>query len=424
MINDTYQNNLEKDLNKIYNNLKNNLDISLLDKLKKENEIFLIDSMDKESLIEYYIFDNKVTVDKSHILKYQKYKDARLEQILSLIQKSINYAIKNNLKVPNTTLYIWISDRFPYIDNIQNFPVYVFARPIDLKLPIFPDNTFECLSLDKKYSEQCNDWDYLKKLIINKCKNKTKKKELYFKGTPTTLNNSQIREKLEIITLVNDQLTKHGKINDNFYNYIKYKLNKIKDKSFYNYILSNNYQKKYHDLPLNVTLDAWNKYTPIYSLCEYMYLLNLPGHYQWSNRLKYLFLMKSHVININVKLISEEYTDEKYITFIDYIINKNNYHEIVLKYYRENYNLPVETNQLYMEKNIDEFNKFIRKLSNIYKKLEKERTVKISSRSTKKKTDKINQSFDKINQLTNERIYHYIYTGIVRNAELFDNLKK
>jgi hypothetical protein len=411
MINDNYQKELEKDLIKIYRGLKKNIDINILDKLKKENENFKIYDNEKQSLIEYNIFNNKVSVDELHILNYRKKKDDRLEQLLSLIQKTIDYVVKNNLNVPDTTLFIWISDRFPYtIENIENFPVYVFARPINVKLPIFPDNTFECLSLDEKYSDQCNDWDYLKKLIVNKCQKKTKKKQLYFKGTATTLNNSQIREKLEIISLVNQQISKYGKINNKFIEYIKPKINKIKDKSFYNYILSE-YQKKYTNLPVNVNLDAWKNYKPVYKMCDYKYLLNLPGHYQWSNRLKYLFLMKSHIININVKLISTTYTDEKYISFIDYIVNKNDYEEIVLKYYRQNQNLTVKTNELYMKKNSIEFDKFINKLSEIYAKLEK------------KSNGKINSGFNKINKLTNERIYHYIYTAILLNAELFNNMK-
>ena len=64
----------------------------------------------------------------------------------------------------------------------------------------------------------------------------------------------------------------------------------------------------------------------------------------------------------------------------------------------------------YQQKNNEEFNKFIEKLKKIYMKLDKKSSVN---------DPKIISGFNKMNNLTNNRIYHYIYTAIILNHKLF-----
>jgi hypothetical protein len=405
MIIDSYQKKLESDLNSIFKHYETNFDKSVVESINNDFKLLQqknIQKNNKNPLVIYHIKNNKVIIDNNVRKIYKTEKDDRLEHNLKMLEKTIEYAQKNNLEVPDTSLYFWISDRFPYnVKNIDQFPIFLYSRPEDIKFPIFPDNTFECLTLDKKYSAQCIDWDKTKDIINDKCdlnkktKKKVKKNELYFKGTATTLENTQIREKLEIISMIKNRKN------------IKNKINKIDDKSFEKNMTKLNYK----NLPLNISLDAWMNYSPIYDLCNYLYLLNLPGHYPWSNRLKYLFLMKSHIINVNVKYIGEDYEDTKYISFVDYIVNKKDYHEIVINFYRINkFKFSKTLISKYQKQNNEEFNKFIEKLKNIYMKLDKKSSVD---------DPKIISGFNKMNNLTNDRLYHYIYTAIILNHKLF-----
>ena len=293
---DIFQSNLENELIEIYSkyrtNFNKNIPLVLKDSFTKSafnNEEFF-------PLLEYVIKDGKVSIsDIKNVKKhYTDKKDTRYIDNYNIISKTLKWCKKNKLPVPNTTLYIWISDRFPwYVQKLDTFPIWVYARPKNIKMPIFPDNTFECLQLQEKYKGKCYDWDSIKQIVNSECKNNKKSSIIYFKGTPTTRRVSRIREDLK------------------------------------------EYHKKFN-IPIKILLDAWEVYEPVYKFCEYLYLLNLPGHYPWSNRLKYLFLMDSIVINVNVNTVNidPEYTDPHYITLIDYIVDNKDYIEILYNYYR------------------------------------------------------------------------------------------
>jgi hypothetical protein len=365
-MNDKYQKNIEKPLINFYKKANKNVNMEKIfneiNTLSKQKNILY-------PLVKYIIKNNTLFVDEEVRKHYINKKDARLEENFNLINKTISYCIKNKLNIPNTTLYIWISDRFPwYGDKYNNIPIFLYAKPKNIDYPIFPDNTFECLTFDKKYSSNCFDWDKTKKLFIQyNEKIKNKKNVIYFKGTDTTRNNHKLRGKLE--------------------NYSK------KNKNFI------------------ILLDAWTKYEPIYNFSNYQFLLNLPGHYPWSNRLKYLFLTQSIVININVKTISygkDNYIDEEYQSFIDQVITKKDYIDILLVYYKYKGDDPIliEKNN---EKNEKEFNKVINKINFVFN----------DYKNNKNKYDKIIQNtYNKVINLTNERIYSYIYKGILENSKI------
>lgn len=369
---DKFQNNLERELLEIYSNYKKKFDKNILLEIKKNfMSSNFINKTDIFPLIEYVIKDSKVHIKNKKFVEkyYNDNRDRRYLDNYNIISKTLKYCKANNLSVPNTTLYIWISDRFPwYSQHLERFPIWVYARPKNIKMPIFPDNTFECIQLESKYKGKCYDWNNIKKIVRKKCKTKKKQNIIYFKGTPTTKKTYKLRENLE------------------------------------------KYQNKLN-IPLKILLDAWKSYNPLYELCEYLYLLNLPGHYPWSNRFKYLFLMNSIVINVSVNTIdiNNQYKDPRYTSLIDYIIDNKDYINIVYNYYilsgkNNNETIIKKKNKLHKE----EFNKFVTKLNKVYINLEKnpEKYKKMAKKAK-----------NKVNKMSNERLYQYIYKGILLNSK-------
>jgi hypothetical protein len=364
---DIYKTFPKSDYNIIINNIKN----TYYTKSKHTyNHFFpLIKYIIKNNEIDYEVLLNDKIYDKNTYPKLNNI-DSRIINTFELIKKSIKYSIKKNRVVPNTILFIWISDRYPWDKDVdKQMPIYLYAKPKDTSFLIFPDNTFNCLTLDKKYNGKCYDYNIIKKKILKHCANDFNDKPniMYFKGTPTTKKTTKLRETLE------------------------------------------SYSKKTNWLQIH--LDAWTKYEKIYEMNNYKYLLNLPGHYPWSNRFKYLFLMKSLVININTNM--QEYNNlqndkiEYWISFIDYIVKPNeDYINIDAKYYwSSDQNLQNKYSDM-SKSNDNETLRIFNELKNIMKKYNNN-------------YDKIIKSgYDKVKELSNRHIYNYIYECIVQNSKL------
>ena len=92
--------------------------------------------------------DNKLYNKNNNLYKI----DERIPQIFDLINRSLLWARKNDKHIPDTTIYFWMSDRIPWIDIDKRIPIFVFAKPINRDFIIFPDNTFSCMTIHKKYS--------------------------------------------------------------------------------------------------------------------------------------------------------------------------------------------------------------------------------------------------------------------------------
>jgi hypothetical protein len=314
-------------------------------------------------LVKYNINNDTVTIESK-----MTNKDSRLNEILSMIKKTLTWCKKHNHKIPSTTLYFWISDRIPWYKNMNNYPIYVFAEPINYNFPIFPDNTFECITLDQKYEGKCVDWDDVKILMKENCsENKNKEKIIYFKGAPTGGKSHNVRVKLQKVA---------GTLN----------------------------------IPLKILLDAWTQYEPIYKVCKYMYLLNLPGHYPWSNRFKYLLLTKSIVINIGVKNIDvdDKYFDDVYISFIDLIVDTTDYINITINYY-DTTSKTKQSIEKAKKLNDEEFGKLKKELMNTYKKIIK---------NPKHYEKQAENTFNKVSKLTNRDVYYYIYNCMINNSKI------
>jgi hypothetical protein len=321
-------------------------------------------------LVEFIISDSGVSVvaelDGKKIYDASKTGDERIQHILSLISKSIGWAKSINLPIPHTTLYFWISDRIPWIDIDLKFPIFVFAKPKNRQYILFPDNTFECMTMDKKYNGKCFDWDETKYLIKkSKVKSDDKINKMFFKGTPTTIRTSKLRETLE-------SYSKNSKW-------------------------------------LDVRLDAWQNYMSMDKFAKYKFLLNLPGHYPWSNRFKYLFLMRSVVINVDCRTIC--YDDGKkesiWHTFINLLVKPNiDYINLVMRIY---YTSDNDKKEIVKQLNIKQSIKILKKLRKIFK--------------DPNSSDTISHGYKLVDSLSDNHIYQYIYGLIVRNSKVkFSNL--
>ncbi len=324
-------------------------------------------------MIKYIIRDGNVSVNanikrinytENKLADIVKFGDERLTSIFKLIQKALDYAKAHKLPIPNTTLHIWISDRFPWYKNYaDSVPIYVCGKPANTNYLLFPDDTFECGPKKQKHVNVCYDWDHTKKSIkkyVDKLHHKIDK--IYFKGKATTQNNTDIRENLE------------------------------------------EYSKKTHGEWLDIRLDAGDNWQSMEEFSKYKYLLNLPGHYPWSNRLRYLFLMKSVVINVDVKTVREgKYEDSPWISLINYIVRPNiHYHNLVLSYYRFTGHDKERRKKL----NLEEFGKIKHQLSEIF-----------HAKNKEKNEIMMEKGFDRVNKLKNKHIYMYIYNCIVKNSK-------
>jgi len=362
---DKYQKRLEKQITDNYNFFKNKkINLDAIDSYNKKWKVYITEEKfkkipDKKNfpLCLYTIKKGRVRINSKYNEILDK-KDSRVYSTLNLFKKTIKWANENNLMVPDCDIYFWIMDKMPHLSNdLDNFPLWVYSKPIDKNYILSPNDSFECFHIDKKYKGKCYDWDEVKNKINKNCKIPFEKKKqiIYFKGARTTIRNSKLRENLEEI---------HRDLK----------------------------------IPLKIDLDAWKKYEPIYNLCNYKILLDLPGRAPWSVRTQFLHLMKSILIHVDSESITDEYHDKRFINFVDYIVPRRDFTSITYNYYHKD-----------EEKNEQEFQKFINKLEDTYKKIiqNEEKYQKISDRA-----------YEKINTLTNERIYQCVYLMFTLNSKL------
>jgi hypothetical protein len=190
----------------------------------------------------------------------------RKKEIKSLYER----VLKNN-QVPDTTLYIITSDGYAYYH--QHLPFLCLAKPLNKKGILIPDNTFYSHEIDNK---KC-DWDKTKSIITKKCMGKSKISSMYFRGANTGNKKHNIRASFKNITKT---------------------------------------------LP-EFKIEISDKRIPIYTFCKYKYLLNLPGVQPWSFRFKYLFLMKSLVIDVQLLEKYDNEFNKRWINFYDSFLEEN-----------------------------------------------------------------------------------------------------
>ncbi len=328
-----------------------NKDLSVYD---EPNESVVIDFMNRKiqeiiekygsfehyPLTKIYIKNNKPIIEDKIVRYYSKSKDTRYGDIIGMLSETCK-----RYKIPNMYFYIFISDRTPYKDKeLCTYPIFTLAKPRNKTYLIFPETTFYCISTTGLYKKDCKNWDQMKAHVRKNCKFPIID-VTYFHGRGTGHRHMDVRNRMR--TLLNSP---------------KFKI------------------------------EITTEYNDLSDWCRYKTLLNLPGHYPWSNRLKYLLLTNSYVIDVNVKTVNQtyDYVEDEFVTFINYITPINN--QITVTYY-----INEEDTESAAKMNEAE----IVKLADTLKNYEPQPTIK-----------------KYINDYTMENMYNYIYTALIGIAKV------
>lgn len=414
--NDSLQKKMEKHIDNNFNYYKKmgKIDMSIKEYILN-NKNFMGD-IPRLNLIK--IDNYKATVDPDNIIKFHNHNDSRLDQIMDMINNSLLWAKNNKYKVNNTTLHLFISDKAPFLkqDNF-NFPLFVITKRRNIPFNLFPDNTINCMTLQKKYAGRCFNWDQIKELIYKyEIKDLNKKEDIiYFKGVDSTDYNHNIRANLKKYAVKHN--LEIDKINKKTNFLINKKLNKTKKYKRGDKLkkTKRNNTNNFNKIKLDIKLDAKTNYEPIYNFGRYKYLINLPGRYPWSNRLKYLPLFNSHIIDV---LVRTKYygnpVDDYWETFINIIYDNpyKNFNAIDFYYYDANkYVVSKDVLKQNKEKNKKSFNQFIKNLKNKINDIESK---------PKKYQNIIDENYNLAKQLNNNRIYQYICYCLNKNSIYFN----
>ena len=294
--------------------------------------------------------------------------------------------IKNNIE---TCILIYLSDRIIWhIKDIdKQIPICVYAQPDNLNYILIPDNLFHINSEEIRYDKIGLDWEEQKQLFTNTFeKSRTitrtkpiliKQNKLFFKGADTTNYNHNLRF------------------------YIKHRLKtendiEFKDAMIYEWLTPENYES-------------------VQTFTKYKFLLNLPGRYPWSTRLKYLYLSKGFIINVRVKTLGDG-NENFYKSFIDYIVPDILCINIDMKYYYDETYLKknkttAEDNKTieYNEKNKIEIKKVYEQIKTIFHKYKNKNPYTDTN---------VNKAYNLINNFTTEDMFIYYYNIIMMNHKI------
>jgi hypothetical protein len=284
-----------------------------------------------------------------------------------ILNKVLEYAKLHKLPIPTTTLHIWVSDAHPYyVDKMYDkFPIITYCAPSNMPYIMFPEITFSCLGLANSWKDSCNDFDTLKAQIVAHHVPK-KVNQVFFKGLATTATQGRLREDLERISAA--------------------------DKTKF----------------LSVTLGAEGAaYEPLYNWCKYKWLLNLPGAYPWSNRFKFLFLMKSVVVNVDVSTVGRGYTDGPYMTVANLFVTPSVDYINIESSFDNKIRPGARPTQADIDAQFAENSRVHREI------------VRRTSEMTDTQYKKMSESgFKKMSAVTNDVIYLYVYHILVAHSRL------
>lgn len=316
----------------------------------------------KKGQITYIAPNSKATIWKRDGV------DNRVFTFVRMITDLDHWCADNNLMLPECAFVIYVADTYAWEETAKDLPWFIMAKPINRPGILIPDNSFithgisgdtQHVLTDKKSGNWM--WDQL----IKKSKSLSfddSKDELYFKGANTGTYKFSTRDYLS-----------------------KYKW----------------------DIP--VTINLGSKHESMFNWSKYIGLLNLPGNQPWSYRLKYLYLLKSPVVNIDVLLRYSEPTDtekldidrlDRWIQFFDHLFIPNKDYIQVSQIYYDNPKLP-KFNELKKES----YDRVIDDIKSSYKKI---------------KTDNMyaENAYKKISNLSTSRMLQFLYVTIVKYADL------
>ena len=230
--------------------------------------ILQTDFLMKQNVIKIQIKNNKIKV-LHEPTAYQR----RGEGLVILLEEILKKYTINDI-----ILFIHIADE--YIWKFTHLPFFVLAKPLDKKGLLTVDNTFVDYEPEAKTeidNERMKTIFDLKDKIDKSLDKKEKEDKIYFIGQNIGLKKTKF----------------------NMREYLS---------------------KQSYDFPLQVIVDG---YKHMSEFINYKYLINLPGMSPWSFRFKFLFLMKTFVINIALKRKYGLTYDDKWINIFDQLFIPN-----------------------------------------------------------------------------------------------------
>ena len=314
----------------------------------------------KKGQITYIAPNSKATIWKRDGV------DNRVFTFVKMITDLDHWCDDNNLILPECAFVIYVADTYAWEETAKDLPWFIMAKPINRPGILIPDDSFVThgLSGDRQNLSTDKSVDWMWDQMIKKSKSLSfdnDKDELYFKGANTGTFKFSTRDYLS-----------------------KYKW----------------------DIP--ITINLGNKHESMFNWSKYIGLLNLPGNQPWSYRLKYLYLLKSPVVNIDVLLRYAEPDTEKpdtdrlerWIQFFDHLFIPNKDYIQVSQIYYDNPKLP-KFNELKKES----YDRLVNDIKLSYKKI---------------KTDNMyaENAYKKISNLSTSRMLQFLYVTIVKYADL------
>lgn len=317
--------------------------------------------------------DSKLSKYKYDIINRKKLpNDSRIIIIDKLFINIMNWCKKtSDVYMINTAIFIWISDRFIWdVENIDvKMPICLYACPRDKNYILIPDSTFIAQSTSSRYAKTGLTWEQQKRLFTSDIKDKH---NIFFRGADTTYDTHNLRRYI--------------------FNRLKSETdNLFKNEMIYDFLTGENYE----------SVAAFKKYK---------FMLNLPGHYPWSTRLKYLYLGRQYVINVRVfTYLTDGTMDDHYNSFVDYLVPDTNCINIDMKYYMVGSSESVDKHKYADKQNMHECNMVYDKIKRIYYKY-KNKQPSVDA--------KVRKSYELINKLSTENIYKYYLQIAQFNQEL------
>ena len=384
------QESLESDLNKVFSKFDKTIDTNIYTRLMKARD----DIIKHRDLVRFPLV--KITIENNRVLMndymndrldfFALSKDVRLEYIIEQCNASLQWASENiNQRIQSATLYFWINDTYPwFLGNVfKSMPVFCYIRTnydgMPTNIPLWPDTVLHKMFIDTKYSRNVLAWDDMKRYIVKNLYAGPKENVIYFHGANTTRTNHNLRKMFA------------------------------------------DYNKPINGIRLKINVD--NDFEPIYNWSRYEYLINLPGHYPWSNRLNFLPLLGCKIIHVDAALINlkvdndwnriiksnkipdklnVDYRGYPYITFINYWLKDNSYISVNYEYYDVDYDADQELRQRAIKKL--NYLSFLKLLEDIKNGL----SMKLNTKEIQKRQL----------ELTNGRLYHYMFRCIELSSKL------
>ena len=292
--------------------------------------------------------------------------DGRVIEFVKMLEDLSFWCNKHNLPLPETRFIIYVADTYAWEETARDFPWMIMAKPINKPGILIPDNSFLVHSNSGSYKIPTKPMTWAWDKMIKRAKYlKPVKKEntMFFKGGNTGTYKFATRLQMSKYTW---------------------------------------------DIPIKIDISGSKQ--SLFEWNKYRILLNLPGNQPWSYRLKYLFLLKSPVVNVDVvlrydtDLKNTDYND-RWIQFFDpMFVPGEDYLQVTQTYY-DNTEL-----KNYGKLKMQSYNQLYDDINNAYTLLNSDPEYS---------SGMADSAYEKISQLSSSRIMQYMYKTICSYANNF-----